>query len=432
MQKSIAFVFILILFFSGGIKAQITINSTDIAAIGDTVPRAIDTLGTFAAGPAGANQTWNFNSAIDHDLVETKVISPTSTPYAGNFPGSNLVMTNDNVNYLYFNLNTDSLVLNGLAGDLLGNGNNISTEFTPDVTLNHFPMNYGNTASDYYFFDETTSGNGFDILFGFSVDKIRLQHTGVTTDTVDAWGTVTTPYGTYTALRNKHVEVSTDVIMYKLFSFSPWATFGSFSGTALSYSWTAKESGLAVAELAYDSLGLPDRLTYFREPPSADFSLASAALGLVNFTDLSSGKVDTWSWDFGDASPLVNTQNPTHIYTVNGTYTACLKVTNSAGISSHCDTVTIIDAVGFEEGFTLQVAVFPNPAQEQVWLQVPAEYAGQTIKCRIIDLQGKAQWAGEVKLSGNGQGSIPLAGIAKGIYMYEIGIGNVKGKLVVE
>ncbi|HKV86358.1 MAG TPA: PKD domain-containing protein, partial [Candidatus Dormibacteraeota bacterium] len=49
----------------------------------------------------------------------------------------------------------------------------------------------------------------------------------------------------------------------------------------------------------------------------------------------------TYSWDFGDASALVTSQNPSHIYTTAGTYTATLTVTDAVGHSVR-GTVTVV------------------------------------------------------------------------------------------
>jgi gliding motility-associated-like protein len=55
----------------------------------------------------------------------------------------------------------------------------------------------------------------------------------------------------------------------------------------------------------------------------------------VNFTDLSTGTVTTWHWDFGDGSTS-NQQNPIHIYEDTGYFDIKLQVCN-AGC---CDSVT--------------------------------------------------------------------------------------------
>jgi gliding motility-associated-like protein len=55
----------------------------------------------------------------------------------------------------------------------------------------------------------------------------------------------------------------------------------------------------------------------------------------MNFADLSatlSGNIATWTWDFGDGSPIVTGQaNPTHTYTTTGTFSVTLVVTTTTG-----------------------------------------------------------------------------------------------------
>lgn len=60
----------------------------------------------------------------------------------------------------------------------------------------------------------------------------------------------------------------------------------------------------------------------------------------VAFTDASTGTPTGWAWDFGDGTTS-NAQNPTHVYTVPGTYTVTLSVSNSAGADPTPATATI-------------------------------------------------------------------------------------------
>jgi len=58
----------------------------------------------------------------------------------------------------------------------------------------------------------------------------------------------------------------------------------------------------------------------------------------VQFTDLSSGTIALWSWDFGDGFTS-SEQNPLHIYTTVGTFTVTLQVFNAVGgVASHTKT----------------------------------------------------------------------------------------------
>ncbi|HTF04856.1 MAG TPA: PKD domain-containing protein, partial [Bacteroidia bacterium] len=75
---------------------------------------------------------------------------------------------------------------------------------------------------------------------------------------------------------------------------------------------------------------------------SAGFSQTGGVL-TANFSDLSTGAIDDWSWDFGDSNTST-TQSPTHTYASAGTYTVCLIVSNSCGNSdTTCQAVTVCD-----------------------------------------------------------------------------------------
>jgi len=68
-------------------------------------------------------------------------------------------------------------------------------------------------------------------------------------------------------------------------------------------------------------------------PPQADFTASprSGATPLtVQFTDLSTGQIDTWLWEFGDGVTS-SLQNPTHTYTLTGTFTVSLTVAGIGG-----------------------------------------------------------------------------------------------------
>jgi PKD repeat protein len=68
--------------------------------------------------------------------------------------------------------------------------------------------------------------------------------------------------------------------------------------------------------------------------PVADFSgspTSGYAPLTVDFTDLSTGSPDTWSWDFGDGVGTSAAQNPSYTYDNAGTYTVTLTASNACG-----------------------------------------------------------------------------------------------------
>ena len=76
-------------------------------------------------------------------------------------------------------------------------------------------------------------------------------------------------------------------------------------------------------------------------PPIADFSAipTSGERPLeVSFTDLSTGDVTGWAWDFGDTIGASQEQHPTYTYQVAGDYEVSLTVTGPGGESTETKT----------------------------------------------------------------------------------------------
>ncbi len=70
-------------------------------------------------------------------------------------------------------------------------------------------------------------------------------------------------------------------------------------------------------------------------PPACDFTAAprtgTAALR-VQFTDLSTGDIESWAWDFDNDGVTDSTQqNPSYTYTIAGTYTVSMTATGPGG-----------------------------------------------------------------------------------------------------
>ena len=65
----------------------------------------------------------------------------------------------------------------------------------------------------------------------------------------------------------------------------------------------------------------------------------------VDFTDASQNAA-SYSWNFGDGSPLDNTVNPSHTYSTFGTYQVCLTITDTCGgTNMHCKSISVCPAL---------------------------------------------------------------------------------------
>lgn len=69
--------------------------------------------------------------------------------------------------------------------------------------------------------------------------------------------------------------------------------------------------------------------------PTANFSTTNVCLNATTtFNDLSTivtGNINSWAWDFGDASGTSSVQSPTYVYAVSGNYNVSLTVISDSG-----------------------------------------------------------------------------------------------------
>ncbi|MGZ8550617.1 MAG: PKD domain-containing protein, partial [Chitinophagaceae bacterium] len=116
--------------------------------------------------------------------------------------------------------------------------------------------------------------------------------------------------------------------------------------------------------------------------PNPDFSHTDICLNqTMNFSDesnISTGSISFWSWNFGDSSMLSIIQNPVHAYANAGTYTVSLITTSNTGCKDTISKNTVVhplpvagySAANVCEGsfasFT-DLSVIPNPDNIQTW-----------------------------------------------------------------
>ena len=426
-MKKLLYIFLIIPLL-GGVRggsslAQITILQSDMPVIGDTIPRAIDTLTTETGGNGGANQIWDFSSALTHIQQNTAIIDPAATPYLADFPNSNMAVTNDGIGFVYFNLNNANMIIKGAAGDLLNNGIIIVSPFNPDLTLYQFPVDYSNTLIDDYAFDVTTDGS----VFSSFLDSVRLKRVGTVVDTIDGWGSTITPVGCYNSLRIKRVDYQLDSIWTKLpdppwpLPPSEWSFLSATWDTVLTYSWLAKETMLAVAELSFDSVGSPNRLTYSLVPPVsiiAQFTHIDAGVGDISFTDQSTNTPSSWLWDFGDGNTST-LQNPNHSYTVDSTYLVCLTVTYPCESITSCNSVVVLGISGISEiAGNQEINLFPNPASDQVQLVFANSFNNKTYQLQLYNSIGRAVLDMQFPSKEKENKAINISHLPAGIYFY--------------
>lgn len=148
----------------------------------------------------------------------------------------------------------------------------------------------------------------------------------------------------------------------------------------------------------------------------ANFGYTHLGGGVYQFND-SSSAANTYSWDFGDGSPLDNSVSPTHTYSSPNNYTVCLTVTDTNGcnVDSICQTITF--ALGVDEEVQItNVNVFPIPANKHFNVNVPSKYLEGEIV--ITDVVGKTLH--RQAIGKNQEVNVLTEGISSGIYFVSI------------
>ena len=123
---------------------------------------------------------------------------------------------------------------------------------------------------------------------------------------------------------------------------------------------------------------------YQPAPPVATFTSVGTHSVTFTYTGTASG-IDSLRWTFGDGGTSTAT-NPTHIYTVSGTFTVCVKVYSSCGKDTACTYVTVTVA-GITAIVGSKTTIYPNPTKDFLTLITPInEYTILTITNSIGQL----------------------------------------------
>ncbi|MCC6412927.1 MAG: T9SS-dependent M36 family metallopeptidase [Saprospiraceae bacterium] len=148
--------------------------------------------------------------------------------------------------------------------------------------------------------------------------------------------------------------------------------------------------------------------------PAAGFTVVSNSL-TANFTDNSSGNVVTWSWNFGDGSPVSTEQNPVHTYMFSGTYEVELTVSNGNCFSTYKQVVVVELGTGANDlNNLLGLQVYPNPATDEVNMVFSQAWSG-ALELKVTSADGRVVLARSL-VENTSRVSINTASLPAGAY----------------
>lgn len=431
-------VLLLVIFAATKGFAQITITSSHMPSIGDTI-RYTNATGTgFDFTETGAAHQWDFTGLGYSGQGIYKFQALISTPY------STLAFTGMPAGAIGYKV-ADSIGQGQTAVKNIYNfyekkstgWNAVGTGFTLSVIpfpaggvysdkdeIYKFPLNYNDYDSG-TFQVTTPLGNQFVNLGSYKQKGYRVS-------TVEGYGTISTPYGNnISCLKVKSVIVETDSLKVPTASLN----FG-FQNNRVEYKWLSTSEKIPVLEVTGTELGgffTPTMVRYrdkFRSGPasplapkikfSVNKTTGYATIDTFKFSNTTFPSFGTaYSWSFTPSSGVrfvrgtsTTSATPSVVFDNAGTYSVKLQASNLAGSSDSTATnmMTITTPPsGLKAVKNIDYNIYPNPVSNVMHFSDPA-MAGKV--CRIFDISGKLILEQIIPM----QNSIDVTTLAQGSY----------------
>ncbi len=385
---------------------QITITNSDMPVSGDTIRYSSASalnLGSLWM-KKGGSQSWDFSKLTPTASGLYEYQSALKTKYAFYFFGQTGLLTADTLGggpltftnvYTFYSNSKSVYKAEGIG--YTTSGIPLAANYKDEDEIYQFPLEYND--SDVTAFD-----------FQFSIpgqNAFSFKQSGKRTNVVDAWGSITTPFGIYKDVIRVRTFVDEVDTIISIFGKTPIAR------KQLSFKWLSNEEHIPVLEIQgqLDNQGrfTPVTILYrdsFRglntggsggNQPNfvADFKVnkvkGEVGKDTFKFTNLTKPFAATAQWQFNpvNGAQFVNgtsqtSINPEVIFTQAGTYT--VKLTSGGGPNSddttYNDLIFVGWGVGTEKIQNNQIGVNPNPVKNELTItSLQANISINNIRC---------------------------------------------------
>lgn len=381
-MKIQSLIVLLLLVFGTGIKAQITITNQDMPGSGDTLRYSdADPLLPIDMVTTGPNSNWDYSNLmpVNQGLESYKSAFQISVVYNlffGLTAFGRLIEDTLNLGVVTLTNVYDFYVKNSSVFKAVGRGYEFSGIPTPvnysnDDEIYQFPLQYNDHDSSTFSVAHQLPGFGSYVSYGSRVND------------VDGWGSITTPFGTFNALRVKTTMYQTDSIYIEALGFG-----FALPRVYFEYKWLANGQKFPILEITTNQLFGNETVTRVRYrdhyrnlgalyAPVADFVASDTVVtdqDIVAFTNLTNyAPQNFYQWSFVPNTinyhngTTQTSKNPEVQFNNAGFYTATLQVMNPYGQDTMTKTnyILVTSTVGLESAsLAEQVNVFPNPVTD--------------------------------------------------------------------
>ena len=222
------------------LNAQVTVTSSNLANVGDVLYEAEDTIPNSSIAPGGVGQqTWDFSNVVAHTVKVQEFVNPATTPNGGDFTNSNLCMyLPSDTSYVYISKSASAISIDGMAAIFPDETTPTSMFKDPSELLISYPLNLNDNVSD---------SSHMEIIFG----NYRMVESLTKEYTVDAWGQVTIPVGTYDVLRVSRTNITIQDLQMNVGGDS-WTTLQTSIDTTYAYEWWTNDNEIKLIVCSFD------------------------------------------------------------------------------------------------------------------------------------------------------------------------------------
>lgn len=325
-------------------NAQITISSSDMPVAGDTVRYSISAsvVSSTLLNQTGTNQTWDFSflAPTNQDIAAFKTPASINIAYLLSFGSSSYGKYDGDMTigvvqatdvYTFYKNSSGSFVADGRGFTASASPLPLTQTYTGKDIIYKFPLNYGNADTNSYSSSEANAV------------VAQVASSGRRINTVDGWGSITTPYGTFNCIRVKSVVRHTDTLKTQFINLPVTKNF-------TEYKWLAAGQKIPVLEIVVTSGIGGSTVIRYRDVYRASVFVNKArftasrtkatATDTVTFTDQSPvtpAAPTAWQWTITPntfqyvGGTNAASQNPKVLFSDTGFYSVKLKATYAAG-----------------------------------------------------------------------------------------------------
>jgi len=426
--KSILIVFVLVMFASLPIYAQISITNADMPKSGDTLRFSNNNNPLINVSTTGANAVWDYSNLTPASQGISSYVTFLQTPYLfySQFFGAIGLKTADTINLgiltmtnvtTFYKSKTAAFTAEGLGFST--SGIPLASDYSTADVVYKFPLNYNQIDSNPFRVETSIPTLGSLIQQGK-----RINH-------IDGWGKITTPYAKNVAcLRIKSDIIEVDSLKTTFISFGfpvsrreiKWLSntekipllevtgallLGNFTPSQVKYRDSFRNVQQATAPTPKPTFTVNKRVGTTKDT----FSFVASSIPTTNVT---------FKWDFGSKNAIFvkNTNNTSKnafvVFTDTGKYDVRLTATNSGGSKDTfaAKYMTISGTSSVDRLLPkVELVLMPNPVQDYMFVTTPMPTA--LVEMEVYALTGEKV----LQTAFYGSQKVDLSGLASGKYI---------------